>query len=89
MIFGSYFCVGRTEVTFTAYHPDPSVSVKVELENFLSRQPGGVPVGEVVQRTPNASNLCGFNFSTSRHAVLWPGSGMLFTWHVGTGECAG
>lgn len=85
MIFASYFCVGRTEVTFTAYHPDPETAVAVDFENFLSRQPGGMSAGEVVRRTPEAGNLCGFNFSTRRDAVLWPGSGMLFKWQLRSG----
>ena len=82
IVFASYFCVGRTELSFTAYHPDASAVVLVEFEDFLSRKPGGQVSGEVLRQTPEPGNLCGFTFSTRRDAVLWPGSGMVFKWQV-------
>lgn len=82
VIFASYFCVGRTDISFTAYHPDPSVVVSVELEDFLSRKPGGQVSGEMLRRSLVPGNLCGFTFSTRGDAMLWPGSGMMFSWNV-------
>lgn len=84
VIFASYYCAGRTEVSFAVHHSTDSVDL--EFINFCSRRAGGVRSHSLVYRKADNGRLATVSFATTKDSILWPGSGLLFLWKTRSKE---
>ena len=78
IIFASYYCAGRTEISFAVHHPEDPI--KLEFIDFCNRRAGKARSHSLVQQTADDGRLATVSFATPKGSVLWPGSGMLILW---------
>lgn len=84
IIFASYYCVGRTEISFAAHHSTDTLDL--EFINFCSRRAGGIRPHDLVYRTADNGRLATVSLATAKDSILWPGSGILFLWKTRSKE---
>lgn len=76
--FQSYYCAGATTVSLKAY--GLSETAELRCESFFGRGLGtSAARGQVVKTESTIAQQ--LSFSTGRDSLLWPGSGVVFSWH--------
>lgn len=76
VLFSAYYCAGTSEISFRLYPGDRPVSL--ESYPFIPHGPGRSS-GEM-RRSPPDAHSQNIMFSTPGNSLLWPGSGVLFSW---------
>jgi hypothetical protein len=76
VLFSAYYCAGTSEISFRLYPGDRPVSL--ECYPFIAHGPGRSS-GEMRRSQPDAHSQS-IMFSTPGNSLLWPGSGVLFSW---------
>jgi hypothetical protein len=77
VIFSGYYCGGATVLTLKVHHGDTARDL--ECDAFLARRLGTHPDrNRVTQR--DGPGWREMSFGTGRDSVMWPGSGVVFSW---------
>ncbi|MFL6129001.1 MAG: hypothetical protein ACJ73E_08035 [Mycobacteriales bacterium] len=77
VIFAGYYCAGSTVINLKVYNGGGPLALSCD--SFFGRGPGLHRDGNQVVEMQGT--LCQqLSFSTGRESILWPGSGLVFSW---------
>jgi hypothetical protein len=79
VMFSGYYCAGSTVVTMKVYGLDKEAELRCDafFGRGLGPQSGDADIKQTIGTLSRQAS-----FSTGRNSILWPGSGVIFDWHV-------
>lgn len=80
VLFSSYYCSGTTDITMRLYDEDQPSDLAYEMFIGRALEEAPIPKPRIVRHGPYQRVA----FSTGRDSILWPGSGVRFSWRPRT-----